>query len=101
MKSPPYEDLLKKLQANDIEGAVSLWTSYCVVNGKCTRQYHKQMPAHLYCANMLHACLLGKSMGGNNTESEMYHVEAQKLKQWISKLKDTNDPPGSSPDQAH
>ncbi|PCI41117.1 MAG: hypothetical protein COB46_04830 [Rhodospirillaceae bacterium] len=99
MNTPPYEGLLQKLQADDIEGAISMWTSYCEVDGKCTRQYHKQSSAPLYCANMLHASLLGKSMGGDNAESKMYHAEAQKLEQWIADHPDTGNQPGSSSDQ--
>lgn len=81
--APPYDALLEKLYVDDIVDAIKIWSVYCTAGGNCSRGYHKQTSPHLYCANMLHASLLGKAMGGESAEHENYHLQAQKVEQWI------------------
>jgi hypothetical protein len=81
---PPYVAFLDRLCDDDFDGAVADWRTYCQSNGKCNHDAPSdESYPFIFCANMLHACLLGKSMGGNDTEKKAYHVQAQKLKRWI------------------
>lgn len=80
---PPFASLLDALEKDDILGAIKLWSAHCAANGTCSRGYKDQKQPRMYCANMLHASLLGRAMGGMDSENMDYHTQAQKLANWI------------------
>ncbi|MBL4692393.1 MAG: hypothetical protein JKY92_03590 [Magnetovibrio sp.] len=83
-KTPPFNRLIGMLNNDDTEGAIKMWRSFCAVDGTCSRGFDNQSQPNLYCANMLHASLLGKALGRYDKEGVTYHTLAQKLAVWIS-----------------
>jgi hypothetical protein len=84
--SPPYNTLLNKLLADDFHGAIAEWRAYCQSGGNCSHggTANNVFP-FIFCANMLEASIIGKSLGGEGPEKELFFSQAQKLKKWISK----------------
>jgi len=81
----PIDALIEKLQADDFLGAISVWKGHCQSDGGCSRKHTFSTKPNLFCANMLHASLLGEALGGLNQENERIHTQAQNLKRWIQK----------------
>lgn len=81
----PYIALLEKLHADNIEDAIHMWDSFCGGRMACACCDASKSAKQMYCANMLHARLLEKSLGGTDSYREMFHTQSQKLTRWMQR----------------